>query len=62
MGNNARFDQPEMEQCEKNRLIRKERSDEITAALSGVILLGEKHWEDQVHCNMMNWALGIVLL
>jgi hypothetical protein len=29
-----------MEQCEKNRLIRKERSDEITAALSGVILLG----------------------
>jgi hypothetical protein len=47
-----------MEQCEKNRLI----SDEITAALSGVILLGEQHWEDQVHCNMMNWALGIVLL
>jgi hypothetical protein len=34
-----------MEQCEKNRLIRKERSDEITAALSGVILLGEEQWD-----------------
>ena len=44
MGNNARFDQPEMalaayerwmalEQCEKYRLINKERSDEITANL-----------------------------
>ena len=42
-----------MEQCEKNRLIRKERSDEITAALSGVILLGEQHWEDHVRMNMM---------
>ena len=56
MGNNARFDQPEMalaayetwmalEQCEKYRLIRKERSDEITAALSGVILPGEEQWD-----------------
>jgi hypothetical protein len=34
-----------MEQCEKNRLIRKERSDEITAALSGVILPGEEQWD-----------------
>jgi len=34
-----------MEQCEKNRLIRKERSDEITAALSGLILLGEEQWD-----------------
>jgi tetratricopeptide (TPR) repeat protein len=44
MGNNARFDQPQMalaayerwmalEQCEKYRLINKERSDEITANL-----------------------------
>ena len=34
-----------MEQCEKNRLIRKERSDEITAALSGVILPQEEQWD-----------------
>jgi hypothetical protein len=54
-----------MEQCEKNRLIRKERSDEITAALSGVILLGEEQWDPQEdHRDMMRaiaWFQGDIV-
>ena len=54
-----------MEQCEKNRLIRKERSDEITAALSGVILLGEEQWDPQEdHRDMMRvtaWLQGYIV-
>ena len=47
-----------MEQCEKNRLIRKERSDEITAALSGVILLGEEQWDMR---RVTAWLQGYIV-